>query len=296
MRNNNLIGTGVALITPFNNDYTIDFKSLDNLIDNLINNNINYVVVMGTTAESATLSKAEKINILKHVKKKINGRIPIVFGIGGNNTTDVISLIKEIDLKGVEAILSVAPYYNKPTQDGLYAHFEQIALNSPVDIILYNVPSRTSVNINVETIKKLAENHKNIIGIKEASGDIVKSMDIISKTPKDFMLISGDDKLTFPIMSLGGCGVISVQAMAFPNLFVKMVNYLLQYDLESAKKIHFKLLESVDLFYIDGNPAGIKTALSFLKICSSSQLRLPLVKMSHDNANKLCQLIKNSID
>ena len=296
MRNNKLVGTGVALITPFNEDYSIDYNSLDNLIDNLINNNIDYVVVMGTTAESATLSNLEKNQVLNHVKSKINGKIPIVFGVGGNDTNDVVSFMRDIDFNGIEAILSVCPYYNKPTQDGLFSHFEQIAIHSPVDIILYNVPSRTSVNIDVDTIRKLAVKYDNIVAIKEASGDIEKAMEIISNVPDDFMLISGDDKMTFPIMSLGGCGVISVQAMAFPDLFTNMVKYLLNQDLASAKKIHYKLLQSVDWFYIDGNPAGIKQALFFLHICSSNQLRLPLVKMSKKHAEKLCSLVNNTIN
>ena len=295
MRNNKLVGTGVALITPFNEDFSIDYISLDKLIENLINNGINYFVVMGTTGESATLSLDEQKELLSYVKKKVNNRVPLVFGVGGNNTNNLLDRLSDIDYSGLEAILSVSPYYNKPTQEGLFAHYSQIAKKSPVDIIIYNVPSRTGVNIEIETVVSLSNKYSNIIGIKEASGDISQCMSMIDQTPNDFMVISGDDKMTFPIMSLGGSGVISVQAMAFPNIFSKMISLCLKGNFDLARSYHYKLLKSVDLFYIDGNPSGIKEALSYLKICSTSQVRLPLMKMKTKNAQILNQLIEKTI-
>ena len=296
MRNKKLLGTGVALVTPFHEDCSIDFNSLEKLINHLINNNIDYFVVMGTTGESATLSLDEQDEVVSFVKKIVNKKVPIVLGVGGNNTNKVLERIKSVDFNGIEAILSVCPYYNKPTQNGLYHHYTQIAQASPVDIILYNVPSRTSLNIDVETVVMLAEKYHNIIGIKEASGDVTQCMSLCANCPSDFMIISGDDKMTFPIMLLGGVGVISVQAMALPNIFSAMVRSLLQKDLDLAKKYHYDLLKSVDLFYVDGNPPGIKEALYNLQICSSNQLRLPLVKMHPDNARKLNTIVQETLN
>ena len=287
MRNNNLKGTGVALITPFNEDYSIDFDSLNNLIEYLISHNIDYFVIMGTTGESVSISNEEQNLIIDYVKSKVNNRIPIVLGVGGNNTMDVLRRIEQLDFNGVEAILSVCPYYNKPSQKGVFYHYSEIAKKSPVDIILYNVPGRTALNIDTDTIVSLSQKHKNIIGAKEASGDIAHCMDLVLKCPSDFMIISGDDKMTFPIMSLGGVGVISVQAMAFPDLFSKMINSCLKNDFIYAQKCHYKLLKSVDLFYVDGNPSGIKEALFLKGICKSNQVRLPLVKINQVNSKKL---------
>ena len=291
MRNNKLLGTGVALITPFKEDYTIDYQSLERLIEYLIEKEINYLVVMGTTAESATLNYDEQNEILSFVKKIVNNRLPLVFGVGSNNTAQLVNRIDNMNFEGIEAILSVAPYYNKPNQTGIFNHYDIVAKNTPVDIIIYNVPSRTAIHIEPDTVEKLALKHKNIIGIKEASGDINNCMDLISRCPDDFMIISGDDKMTYPIMSLGGVGVISVQAMAFPKLFTTMVDACLQSEYDVAKKKHYELLKSVDLFYIDGNPTGIKEALFFKNICNSSQVRLPLVKMDTDNAKKMHLLL-----
>ncbi|MBF26148.1 MAG: 4-hydroxy-tetrahydrodipicolinate synthase [Flavobacteriales bacterium] len=287
MRNNKLIGTGVALVTPFNEDYTIDFPSLKRLIENLLENNIDYFVVMGTTAESATLSLQEQDQVIYFVNQIVKNKIPIVIGVGGNNTMDVIARIKNLDLSNVEAILCVSPYYNKPSQEGLVFHYEKIAEVSPVDIIMYNVPSRTAVNIEVNTVEYLSNKYSNIIAIKEASGNIAQCMDLITKCPDDFMIISGDDKMTLPIILLGGVGVISVQAMVFPLTFSDMVTSALNDNFNNASKQHYKLLKSVDLLYVDGNPSGIKEALSFLKICNSNQVRLPLVKMKKENAEAL---------
>tara|TARA_B100000427_G_scaffold210953_1_gene175902 strand:- start:310 stop:1206 length:897 start_codon:yes stop_codon:yes gene_type:complete len=296
MRNEKLTGTGVALITPFKEDCSIDFESLGNLINHLIENGVDYMVVMGTTGESVTLSLAEQNLIIAHAKKIINNRVPIVVGIGGNNTAEVVNRIDSMDFSGIEAILSVSPYYNKPSQKGLLSHYSMISEASPVDVILYNVPSRTSSNIEVKTVSELAEKHDNIIGIKEASGDIAQCMDLVSSCPDGFMIISGDDKMTFPIMSLGGVGVISVQAMAIPQIFTNMVQALLDQNMLLAQSYHYELLKSVDLFYIDGNPSGIKEALYNIGICQSNQVRPPLVKMSRENAARLNDLVKKTIN
>jgi len=295
MRNNNLIGTGVALVTPFNDDFSIDFDSLGKLINYLIDNQINYFVVMGTTGESATLSLDEQNKILNYIKRVVNNRIPLVLGVGGNNTNQILDRISGFDFSGIEAILSVCPYYNKPSQKGLFAHYAAISQISPVDIILYNVPSRTGLNLDPKTVALLASKYPNIVAIKEASGDVAQCMDLMNITPDDFMIISGDDKMTFPIMSLGGVGVISVQAMALPDIFSNMVDLILKEQVHLAKKYHYDLLKSVDLLYIDGNPSGIKEALSYLKICNSSQVRLPLVKMSQDNAKLLHAVLKETM-
>ncbi len=296
MRNKKLTGTGVALITPFKEDCSIDFDSLSNLINYLIKNGVDYMVVMGTTGESATLSLAEQNLIITHAKKIINNRVPIVVGVGGNNTAEVVNRIGSMDFSGIEAVLSVSPYYNKPSQKGLLYHYSKISEASPVDIILYNVPSRTSSNIEVKTVSELAKKHDNIIGIKEASGDISQCMDLISSCPDDFMVISGDDKMTFPIMSLGGVGVISVQAMAIPQIFTNMVQALLDQNMLLAQSYHYELLKSVDLFYIDGNPSGIKEALYSIGICQSNQVRPPLVKMSREHAARLNDVLKETLN
>ncbi len=285
MRNKKLKGTGVALITPFLEDYRIDFQSLDNLIDSLIDY-VDYFVVLGTTAESSTLSIDEQYGVIEFISKKVQNRIPLVLGVGGNNTNYIINRIKELNLESFEAILSVVPYYNKPTQQGLIAHYSSIAEISPVDIILYNVPSRTSLNMSAESIGFLAHKYPNIIGVKDASGSIEGCMSLFHMCPDDFMIISGDDKMTFPILTLGGAGVISVQAMSFPLIFSKMVQYVFEGKLNEARKYHFKLLNSVDMFYIEGNPAGVKAALHIQGIISSNQVRLPLLKMSPNNAAK----------
>tara|TARA_B100000902_G_C27275451_1_gene898620 strand:+ start:500 stop:1381 length:882 start_codon:yes stop_codon:yes gene_type:complete len=293
MRNNKLIGTGVALITPFNEDCTIDFVSLKRLIIHLLSNKIDYFVVMGTTAEAATLSVKEQDEVIAFVLGVVNNKVPIVIGVGGNNTMEVVNRVKVLDLTNVEAILCVSPYYNKPSQEGLISHYEKIAEISPVDIIMYNVPSRTASNIGVETVVHLANKYSNIVAIKEASGNLAYCMDLINKCPDNFMIISGDDKMTLPIVMLGGVGVISVQAMALPLIFHSMVKFALGADIKNAIKYHYQLLNSVDLFYIDGNPSGIKQALFILGICNSNQVRLPLVKMKNQNALALKKALKN---
>lgn len=294
MRNKNIIGTGVALITPFNEDLTIDYNSLGCLIEDLILNHIDYFVILGTTAETSNLSLEEQDEVIAYIQEIVNGRIPLVLGVGGNSTRDVVSRIDSLDFSSFEAILSVVPYYNKPTQNGLIAHYSAISEACPVDVILYNVPSRSSLNMEVDTIVMLAKKCSNIIGIKEASGDMSQCMSLLNLCPRDFMVISGDDKMTFPIMALGGAGVISVQAMYFPALFSQMINFIRMGNINEARECHFKLLESVDMFYIEGNPAGVKQSLFYKGVIKSNQLRLPLMKMSQANAEKFTLLLNRN--
>jgi 4-hydroxy-tetrahydrodipicolinate synthase len=275
---NFLKGTGVAIVTPFNPDASVDYTALRHLVTHLINGKIDYIVALGTTGEAATLSKEEKNKILSTIKIAANNKIPLVIGIGGNDTQKVIKEISETDLSGFSAILSVSPYYNKPTQEGIYKHYTYVADNSPLPLILYNVPARTSSNILPETTLRLA-NHKNIIAIKEASGNLEQCAKILKNKPTDFFVISGDDNFTLPLLALGGDGVISVVANAFPFQFSEMVRCALKGDFLSARKFHFLLNDFVSLLFVDGNPAGIKCALNGLQICNET-VRLPLIEVT----------------
>jgi len=276
-----IIGTGVALVTPFNSDHSIDFDALKKLINYVIDGGVEYLVLLGTTAESATLSSSEKIQIVNYCKEINNNRIPIVLGIGGNNTSNVIKQIKMFDLDGIEAILSVCPYYNKPSQIGIYNHYAELAKHSPLPIILYNVPSRTSVNISSDTVLKLANDFKNIVAIKEASGDLEQIMRIIKDKPKDFLVISGDDPLTLPMIYMGGKGVISVLAQSHPKEFSRMVSNSLLGKIDLANKLHYKLFQLYNPLFIEGNPVGIKACLETLGIIKSF-VRLPLSEASKE--------------
>lgn len=287
-----LKGTGVALVTPFNSKYEVDYDALTRLVKHVTEGGVNYLVVMGTTGESVTLTKDEKKNILTHVQSVNAGNLPIVLGIGGNNTNEIIETIKHTNFTGITAILSVSPYYNKPTQEGIYQHYIKIADACPVPVILYNVPGRTSSNILPETTLRLAQ-HKNIIAIKEASGSVEQVMKIINKKPEDFMVISGDDALTLPLMALGAVGVISVVANSNPKAFTEMVNHCLNADFVSAQKFHYQLLEIIDLLFAEGNPGGVKAALKALGIIDD-YVRLPLVNVSETTYNKLAALMKKS--
>ena len=270
-------GTGVALVTPFLDDGNIDFKSLKKLLVHTAKG-VDYFVVMGTTGESATLTNEEKKKVLKFVINTNPKGLPIVYGIGGNNTLDVIQSIKETNFEGVDAILSVSPYYNKPSQEGIYQHFKAIANASPVPVILYNVPGRTASNLTAATTLRLAE-HKNIIGIKEASGSLEQCMMISKNKPKDFLLISGDDLITVPLYAIGGAGVISVLANALPIVFSKMKEHAFNRNFGKASDEQFKILEINEPMYEEGNPVGVKFLLSKLGICSQV-VRLPLIKAS----------------
>lgn len=281
-----LIGTGVALITPFKEDFSIDVEGLKRVVDFNIENGINYLVVLGTTAESATLSKEEKQLVIDTVKAANNGRVPMVLGIGGNNTQEVIAEMESRDLEGFTAILSVSPYYNKPTQEGIYQHFAAIAKKAPLPIILYNVPGRTASNILPATVIRLANDFENIVAIKEAAGDIVQAMELIYGCPKDFLVISGDDIITLPMVLAGGAGVISVIGEGFPKEFSTMVRLGLERKVDEAYRIHYKLAPAIDYIFEEGNPAGIKAVFKKLGICGDT-LRLPLVGVSDGLREKI---------
>ncbi|MBN2779269.1 MAG: 4-hydroxy-tetrahydrodipicolinate synthase [Bacteroidales bacterium] len=275
----NFIGTGVAMVTPFNEDKSIDFNAFAKLIDFLIEGGVEYLLVMGTTAESATLSFEEKNEILSFAKKQISGRVPIMYGLGGNNTADVVDKIKNTDLSGVDGILTVAPYYNKPNQEGIYQHFAAIAVASPVQVILYNVPGRTVVNIQPQTVVRLANDFENIVAIKEACGSVDQIMELIRIKPTDFTVISGDDGLTMPLISAGVEGVISVLANAYPKQWSDMVRYSLKYEFDKAAPIHYKYLPTINNMFAEGNPAGVKAYLNKLGILKN-ELRLPMIPVS----------------
>lgn len=279
-------GTGVALVTPFHKDGSIDFKSLKKLVEHVIAGGVNYLVVLGTTGETVTLGKDEKNAIVDYVVEMADNRVPIVLGIGGCNTQEVVNTIKETDFENIDAILSVSPYYNKPSQKGIYLHYKTISGISPVPLIVYNVPGRTASNITAETVLKLATEFENIIGVKEASGNLFQCMEILKKKPKEFLLISGDDMLTYPLMALGADGVISVVANAFPKEFSEIVQNSLKGNWNKARELHFKLLEIMELLVVEGNPAGIKAALEITKVVSDN-LRLPLTSVSKLTYNKI---------
>ena len=288
---NKFRGTGVALVTPFKNDSSIDFKSLGRLIEHLINNNIDYLVILGTTGESVTQSKDEKRAVIDHVLEINNGRVPVVVGMGGNCTREIVDSITQNKFNGIDGILSVAPYYNKPSQKGLYYHFKTIAGASPVPVIIYNVPGRTSVNIEADTTIRLANDVRNIVAVKEASGNIDQIMQIIKNAPADFQIISGDDATTLPIISIGGSGVISVLANAYPEEWTNMVNRAMNNEFQAAREIHYKYIDIINLLFADGNPAGIKAALSHLGFVQN-QLRLPLTPVSRQVYNQIKQAVE----
>ncbi len=279
-----LYGTGVALVTPFDEDKQVDFRGLKKLLTHTAKG-VDYYVVMGTTGESATINKEEKKKVLSFVKENNSKKLPIVYGIGGNNTQEIIEAVKETDLRGVDAILSVSPYYNKPSQEGIFRHFKAIADESPVPIILYNVPGRTASNLTSETTLRLAK-HPNIIGIKEASGNLEQCMKIVKEKPKAFMLISGDDMLTIPLYSIGAVGVISVLANAFPVIFKKIKEFSFSGNFSKASAEQFKLLEINGPMYEEGNPVGVKHVLKRMNICGNI-VRLPLVSASESLQKKI---------
>ena len=279
-----LMGTGVALVTPMHDDGSIDYKGLKKLLSHT-GKAVDYYVVMGTTGESATLSKKEKIAVLDFVRKNNTRNLPVVYGVGGNDTQSVLEELIHTDLTGVDAILSVSPYYNKPSQEGIYQHFKAVARVSPVPVILYNVPGRTASNLTAETTLKLAQ-LPNIIGIKEASGNLEQCMKIAKEKPKDFLLISGDDMLTLAIYAIGGVGVISVLANAYPVVFKKLKEFAIAGKLAAAQKEQFRLLDINGPMYEEGNPVGVKYLLSLLGICQSN-VRMPLVNPSANLMKKI---------
>lgn len=288
----NLKGTGVALITPFKEDKSLDVEALENLVEYQIENNIDYIVALGTTAESATLSKEEKELVKTSIVEKTAGRIPLVLGMGSNNTHALVEEIKATNFDGFDAILSVSPYYNKPTQEGIYQHFKAIAGACNLPIILYNVPGRTSSNMEASTVARLANDFDNIIGIKEAKGDLVQAMQMINATPEGFLVISGDDMITLPMVLAGGAGVISVIAEGFPKAFSTMVNLGLERKVDEAYKIHYQMAPGIELIFEEGNPAGIKSVFEQKGLCKN-ELRLPLVKASESLQLKLKEFSEN---
>lgn len=285
----NFTGTGVAIVTPFTNKGEVDFSALTKLVEHLIKGRVEYIVVMGTTGESATLSKEEKKQVIDHIVKINKKRLPLVLGVGGNNTAEIVDSLKKDDLSAFSAILSVSPYYNKPSQEGIYQHYKAIAKASPLPIILYNVPGRTSSNMAWDTTIRLAKEFKNIIAIKEASGNLEQCMKIIKHRPDNFLIISGDDNLTLPMIAAGADGVISVVANAYPKDFSDMVRHALIHDLKTAQKLHYKLLEITEQLFADGNPGGIKHVLS-LKNITKANVRLPLVEPNDTVKAKLKKL------
>jgi 4-hydroxy-tetrahydrodipicolinate synthase len=291
MDHKKFIGTGVAIVTPFRSDGSIDFKSLGKLLEHVIKGGVNYIVALGTTGESVTLTKDEKKAVVSFVTDTVSSRVPVAVGIGGNNTQEILDSINHNDLSGVDAILSVAPYYNKPSQQGLFMHFKAIAENTPLPVIVYNVPGRTGCNMAAETTVRLAKDFKNIIAIKEASGNLLQVMSIMKNKPRNFLVISGDDVLTLPIVSLGGSGAISVIANACPKPFSEMVSHALQGNYEKAASLHYKLFDLMNALFEEGNPPGVKAALEILKV-SQNNLRLPLVPVSDSLHKKIEGLLK----
>lgn len=288
----NLSGTGIAIVTPFLDEGGVDFIGLEKLLNHIIEGDVDYIVVLGTTGESVALSTDEKIAVTNFVKETVEGRKPLVMGIGGNNTCLVSDIIKNTDLSGYDAILSVSPYYNKPSQEGIYQHYKTLSAASSLPIILYNVPGRTSSNISSETTLRLAHDFDNIIGIKEASGDLDQIMKIIKDRPEGFLVISGDDGLTLPMIHMGADGVISVIGQAYPKDFSDMVRYALEGNQILANKLHYQLYNLLDPLYCNGNPAGIKAALKIMGICGD-RVRLPLINVEKETYQKLEALIKS---
>jgi 4-hydroxy-tetrahydrodipicolinate synthase len=282
-------GTGVALVTPFTKDFAVDYDGLRKLLDFILRGGVDYIVVNGTTAESVTTTTAEKAEILRVIKQQVNGQVPLVYGIGGNNTQHVLETITETDLNGITAILSVSPYYNKPSQLGIYQHYIQIANASPVPVILYNVPGRTGSNVTADTVLKLAL-HKNVIGVKEASGNLEQCMQIAKHMPADFMLISGDDLLTLPMMTFGAVGVISVLANAFPEKFSHMVRLGLDHNFKEAAELLKDFVDINPLMYEESNPVGVKAVLERFGVCAAA-VRLPLLEATSGLKDKISKLL-----
>ncbi|MGL2993773.1 4-hydroxy-tetrahydrodipicolinate synthase [Flavobacterium sp. TSSA_36] len=287
-----LLGTGVALVTPFKSNFSVDTEALTNIVNYAIENGIEYLVVMGTTAENATLSPQEKELVINTVIETNKGRLPLVLGVGGNNTSQIVEELKTRDFTDFQAILSVSPYYNKPTQEGIYQHFKAIAEASPLPVLLYNVPGRTSSNMLPSTVLRLANDFPNIIGIKEAAGDLAQAMKIIQYKPKDFMVISGDDMIALPVVLAGGAGVISVIGQGFPKEFSEMIRLGLNKKVEAAFEIQYKLAESIDMIFEQGNPAGIKEVFKALGM-AENVVRLPLVSVDKSLSIRIHEFVKN---
>ena len=292
MRNNKFIGTGVALITPFNSDFSVDYNSLEKLVEYNILNGINYLVINGTTAESPTINSFERERIINTVVDVNNNRVPLVLGMGGNDTIRLAKEINSLDLTAISAILSVSPYYSKPTQEGIYQHYSYLAKNISKPIIMYNVPGRTSKNISPNTILRLANEFELIIGVKEAGGKMSQYLDLINNRPDDFLIISGDDDLALNSVTAGGDGVISVIGQAFPQMFSKMIDDGLNNNISSAESINNELCNIISLIFKENNPAGVKFVLSKLNLCNDV-LRLPLLSVSNELRSQINEELNN---
>ena len=286
-----LIGTGVALVTPFKEDFSIDTEALKRIVNFSIDGGIEYLVVLGTTAENATLSQEEKELVIKTVIEANNGSLPLVLGVGGNNTMKVVEELKTRDLSAFVAVLSVSPYYNKPTQEGIYQHFKAVAEASPIPVILYNVPGRTASNMLPSTVLRLANDFKNVVAIKEAAGDMVQAMQLLKNKPKDFLVISGDDMIALPMVLAGGSGVISVIGQGFPKEFSEMIRLGLNRKVDEAFKTQYILDDCIDMIFEQGNPAGIKQVFLSLGI-AENVVRLPLIKVDESLAGRIDQFVK----
>lgn len=287
-----LVGTGVALITPFKADKSVDVEALRRIVNYVTDGGVDYLVVLGTTAESAVLSKEEKQTVINTIIETNQSRLPLVLGLGGNSTSDVVNELKSTDLSKFDAILSVSPFYNKPTQEGIYQHFKAVSKASTKPILLYNVPGRTSSNMHPETVSRLAVDFENIVGIKEAAGDIVQAMKMIQNTPDDFLVISGDDMIALPMTLAGGAGVISVIGEGLPKEFSQMIRLGLKGEVSQAYDIHYRIADSIDYIFEEGNPAGIKAMFKALNICELD-VRLPLVAASKELQDKLKGFLKS---
>lgn len=287
-----LVGTGVALVTPFKKDFSVDVEALTKIVNYVIDGGVEYLVVLGTTGEPATLTAEEKELVINTVVKVNNGRLPLVLGVGGNNTAQLVEELKTRDFSQFTAILSVSPYYNKPTQEGIYQHFKAVAEAAPIPVILYNVPGRTASNILPATVIRLANDFKNIIGIKEAAGDMVQAMKLIQHKPDGFLVISGDDMIALPIVLSGGAGVISVIGQGFPKEFSSLIRFGLQRKVDEAYKLQYLLSDSIDMIFEQGNPAGIKQVFKALNL-SENVVRLPLVAVNEELSNKLHNFVSN---
>ena len=286
-----LIGTGVALATPFKKDLSIDTEALIRIVNLSIDGGVEYLVILGTTAESATMTKEEKEFVIKTIVDTNKGRLPMVLGVGGNNTAEVVEELKTRDLSLFDAILSISPYYNKPTQEGIYQHFKAVAEVSPIPVIIYNVPSRTGSNVLPSTVIRLAKDFKNIVAIKEAAGDMIQAMRIIKDKPKDFLVLSGDDMIALPMVLAGGSGVISVLAQGFPKEFSEMIRLGLNRKVDDAFKLQYLFSDSIDMIFEQGNPAGIKQVFQSLGL-AENMVRLPLVKVDESLENRIDQFVK----
>lgn len=291
MAHMNILGMGVALVTPFTADKDIDFPALDKVIDHVVDNGADFLVVLGTTGETPTLSLEEKKAVKEFIRKKTDGCIPLVLGVGGNNTAEVIRQLKTEDFSGYSAILSVVPPYNKPSQEGIFQHFKAIAETSPLPVVLYNVPGRTGVNMAADTTLRLAREVPNIIGIKEASGDIHQIQRLLREKPDSFTVLSGDDMMTYPLMALGAQGVISVLGNAYTKEFSEMVHLCLEGNYIEAVDIHFKFRDIIRLLFADGNPAGVKCVMHDMGLIEN-ELRLPLVPVSESTAREILQWVE----